>query len=360
MTEAIAIAPGRDLLSISRLKAARSCLRYHKLRYLDLYKPAREPDTTRFGSLVHRGLEAWWLARAADRPTLDAALDAVRGAGEADPFELAKAEVLLIGYDTRWSDQDYEVLAVEAEFLGPLVNPLTGSESRIWNRGGKIDAIVRERATGRVLVVEHKTSSEDIRQGSDYWRRLRMDGQVTCYFEGARFLGHDVAGCLYDVIAKPGIRPSQTVPVLDENGEKIVRDAAGQRVRTKDGKKWRESADSKQGFVLQVRDETVQEYRSRLAEAVSEDLGGYFQRGEVARLEADMREGLLDDWHFAQGLRDSIRLERFPRNPDACVRYGRSCEFFDVCTGAAQLDDEQRFVRTAAHPELTQLGLPTL
>src|SRR5882672_2282219 len=106
------------LLTSSRLKAARSCLRLHKLKYLDGYRPAVEPDTTRFGSLIHRGLEAWWKARAGvvDHSPLDAALDAVRGAGEADPFELAKAEVLLIGYDTRWSDQEYEVISVEGEF----------------------------------------------------------------------------------------------------------------------------------------------------------------------------------------------------------------------------------------------------
>lgn len=346
------------LLTVSRAKAARSCLRYHKLRYLDGYRPAREPDTTRFGTLIHHGLEAWWLAPTPDE-RLDRALAAVDAAGEADPFELAKAEVLLAGYDTRWGDQDYEVLGVEVEFLGPLINPITGSESKTWLRAGKIDAIVRERAAGRVLVVEHKTSSEDIRQGSEYWRRLRMDGQVTGYFEGARFLGYDVAGCLYDVVLKPAQRPSTTVPVLDAAGVKIVRDASGQRVRTKDGKKWRETADSEKSYVLQVRDETPEEYGARLGELVAGDVGAYFQRGEVARLETEMREGLLDDWHLAQSLREAIRLDRAPRNPDACVRYGRTCEFFDACTGAASLDDQARFTRTDdIHPELEQLGTP--
>jgi len=31
-----------------------------------------------------------------------------------------------------------------------------------------------------------------------------MDGQVTSYFEGGRILATNVAGCLYDVIGKPG------------------------------------------------------------------------------------------------------------------------------------------------------------
>ena len=325
------------LLTASRLKTARACLRMHKLRYLDGYKSAKESHNTRFGSLMHLGLEHWWIGKRQGTETLGPALDAIASAKDADPYDVVKAEVMMIGYDARWSDDDYDVLAVEAEFSGPLVNPITGSESKIWQRGGKIDAIVRERSTGRVLVVEHKTSSEDIRQGSEYWRRLRMDGQVTAYFEGARFLGHDVAGCLYDVLAKPGAKPARATPpearkyTLPSKKEPVPRLYAGQR-----------SAD-----------ETPQEYRARLVQIVNDDPAGFFQRGEVARLESEMHEGLLDDWHFAQGLRDSIRLGRFPRNPGACIQYGSTCQFFPACTGEASIDDTTRFTRSDnVHPEL--------
>jgi hypothetical protein len=53
-----------------------------------------------------------------------------------------------------------------------------------------------------------------------------MDSQVSTYYEGGRFLGHDVVGCIYDVVFKPRQRPGD-VPVLDENGLKIVRDRDG-------------------------------------------------------------------------------------------------------------------------------------
>jgi hypothetical protein len=321
-----------DLFTPSRAKAARSCRRFHKLRYLDGYKPAKDNDDARFGTLMHFGFEAWFRARPAER--LGAALDAIRAAKVESEFERAKAEILMIGYDTRWSEEPLEVLAVEVEFEGPLVNPQTGSESRIWQRAGKIDAVVRDRRDGRVLVVEHKTSSEDIRQGSEYWRRLRIDGQVSAYFEGGRFLGHDVAGCLYDVVAKPGQRPLKATP---EESRKY----------TKKGELYANQRDQ---------DETVQEYRERLSLAVMTDIPAYFQRGEVSRLEAELDEALLDDWHFAQELRDSIRLGRFPRNPGACVQYGKTCAFFDACTGAASLDDPQRFTRsTNVFPELLEL-----
>jgi len=173
-----------ELLTISRLKAARSCQRLHQLSYVDGYRPAKDADTLRFGTLIHRGLEAWW--RGAGDQRLDAALGALEG--EADPFELAKAQVLLTGYHVRWSAEVIETLGVEIEFRAPLINPESHAPSRTYELGGKIDALARL-ADGRVAVVEHKTSAEDISPGSDYWKRLRMDGQVSLYYEGARSLG---------------------------------------------------------------------------------------------------------------------------------------------------------------------------
>jgi hypothetical protein len=275
-----------------------------------------------------------------------------------DPFELARAEVLLIGYDARWADDmgRYEVLDVEAEFAAPLVNPLTRAASRTWRLGGKLDVAVRERDSGREGIVEHKTSSDDITPGSEYWRRLQMDGQVSIYFAGAKALGLDPQFCLYDVLAKPRQRPS-AIPLTDETGAKIVLGPDGARVRTKDGKKWRETADAAQGYVLQTRPETADEYRARLLEAIASDPAAWFQRGEVVRLEAELDEAMHDIWQLGRQIRENDIAGRFPRNPDACVRFGQTCAFFDVCTGTGSLEDEARFRRARfIHPELDHVS----
>jgi hypothetical protein len=276
-------------------------------------------------------------------------------------YEVAQAEAMLVGYDARWSAERYEVLAVEAEFRAPLVNPETGMPSRTWQRGGKLDVILREAHTARLFFMEHKTSSEDITAGSPYWHKLHMDGQVSGYFLGAEAIKFPAEACIYDVLGKPAQRPA-AIPLLDENESKIVYDANGQRVRTKDGKKWRESADSAQGYVLQTRPETPAEYRARVAAAIAADPSAYYQRGEVVRLEAEIAEACFDDWQAAQQLREAERVGRFPRNPDACFRWGRACEFWDVCTGTADIDDRTRWVKSPnANPELTDLGgLPIL
>lgn len=242
-----------------------------------------------------------------------------------DPFDLARAAAMLHGYHARWSDEAYEVLAVEAEFRAPLVNPETGAASRTWQRGGKIDVIVRELRTARILTVEHKHTTEDFSPGSAYWKRLRMDGQVSGYFEGADALGFHAEACLYDVLGKPKLRPYQP-------GK--TRTAA----------------------------ETPEEFFVRCMEAIAADPAAYFRRGEVVRLEAETAEALFDDWQTAQALREAQRLGRFPRNPDACMKWGRACDFFDVCTGEASIDDATRFRRSEhVHPELeAREGLPVL
>ena len=120
----------------------------------------------------------------------------------------------------------------------------------------------------KVYLLETKTSSEDLSPGSTFWKRTILDPQLSLYLPAIRKLGHDPRGCIYDVLRKPDQRPG-TIPLVDETGTKIVHDAAGQRVRTKDGKKWRQTGDTELGYVLQSRPETPEEYGHRCLEAIA-------------------------------------------------------------------------------------------
>jgi hypothetical protein len=322
------------ILTNSRLKTARSCQREHLFRYELGYRPVEDAHALRFGSLVHLGLEALFLAVMAGLPVqawLEAALAAVQA--EADLFDRVKAEEILRGYFYRWKDEPYEVLAVEAKFELPLINPATGAPSRTWRLSGKLDLVVRDLRDGLVRIMEHKTSSEDVTPGSIYWKRLRMDGQVSVYYDGAASLGHEVTGCVYDVLAKPGIRPLKATP-------------QGSRKYKANGELYANQREQ---------DETPEEFRIRLVEAISENPAAYYQRGDVVRLESEMEEARFDSWQTAQQIQEALRLGRSPRNPDACVRFGRTCPFFAVCAGDAQLEDESLFPRLDdVHPELSE------
>lgn len=303
------------LLTNSRLRDARACQRLHHIQYGLGYRPVVEAATLFFGRLVHLMLEAWWLATRAGlagAPRVAEAFAAVPG--DADPFDAARARAMLYGYEAHWGAELYQVAAVEAQFETDLVNPETGKPSRTWRLGGKIDLLL----AGPPRLMEHKTSSEDISPGSTYWKKLRMDGQVSAYFAGARALGHDVRECIYDVLGKPGLKPYQV------SSKRAV-------------------------------PETPEEFEARCMAAIGEEPGRYYQRGSVVRLEQEMDDALFDIWQTAQQLREAERLGRFPRNPDACEKWGRVCPYFGVCSGEASLEDASQFRRLEQpHPELSQ------
>jgi hypothetical protein len=328
------------VITNSEIRTRRRCPREHYFAYVLGYRSCEEADALRLGTIWHLALEAWWTGQG-----LEAAI-AIATAHAFDLYEAAKLRVMLRGYDARWGHESYEVLGVEEVFTAPLVNPVTGAPSRTYALGGKLDL----RFTRDFM--EHKTTSEDIGLGSIYRRKLTIDTQVSTYYAGARSLGTEPERCHYDVVRKPALRPKQ-LPQVDAEGVKIVVDANGERVRTKDQKKWRETADTAQGYVALTREETPAEFEARLVEEVASDPERYYQRFDVIRLAEEEAEAALDAWQVAQGMREDMRLNRHPRNPDACERFGRMCDFFDVCTGVSTLEDNARYVRLDnVHPEL--------
>ena len=259
----------------------------------------------------------------------------MRSSDNPDPVQLIIAEELLRAYDVMWEGVELEVIAVEKQFDCPLVNPDTGESSKTYSRAGKIDTIVRD-VRHRVLVVEHKTSSYDIQPGSDYWKMLQLDSQVSDYFVGGRSLGYQIDGCLYDVVGKPKMLPLLSTPI-------------DQRKYTKPTKKEPPRLYSGQREF----DETLDEFRERLRSHIAENPARYLQRAIIARTEDDERAAALDSWQIARQMAESEHIGRFPRNSHSCQDYNRMCEYFGVCARTEDLGDETLF-RTAkkAHEEL--------
>jgi hypothetical protein len=302
------------LLTKSRLGAFRSCQRFHDIQYRQGYRPVDEAGPLRFGSLIHLGLEQIWKGEPLALPV------------EADPWDLAKARPMLAGYLARWRENDaatLDVLGVEVPFECPLVNPTTGAESKTWRLAGKIDAIVRERSSGRVLIIEHKSSAQSFGTGSSYLARLRMDQQISVYMVGAKSLGHDPVGVIYDILGKPRIRP------LEVNSKRTEPESAAA-------------------------------FDVRCTAAIGEAPNNFYARAEVVRLEAEISDAMGGVWDQAQQMREAERLGRDIPNPDACERWGRLCDFFPFCSGETGLDNQRLYsLRAEAHPELADVVGPS-
>lgn len=207
----------------------------------------------------------------------------------------------------------------------------------------------------KVFLWETKTTSEDLGLGSTFWKRTTLDPQLSLYISAIRAMGHDPHGCVYDALRKPAQVPS-SVPVLDDDGLKIVLDAGGQRVRTKDNRRWRQSADAEAGYYLRTRPETPDEYGRRCLDAIAEAPDRYYARGVVVRLEADEREAAADNWNTAAQMRQSRHLNIYPRNPDSCMNWSRQCDYLDVCARISDIEDPLLFQHEEAHAELAEDG----
>ena len=308
-------------LTNSMRRCFAKCKRAYMYNYVQLRRSAESAECLRFGTMVHSALEAWWLA--APEKRLAPAIAALDGDKECDPFDKAKASALITGYDAMWGAQTYRTVSAETGFEAPLMNPETGANSKTYMLAGKIDAIAED-ADGKMLIIEHKTTSDSVDADSDYWKKLSIDGQVSGYYLGASALGIDARDCVYDVIHKPGLKPYKATPADKVKLKKDGTPYAGTRLS----------------------DETPEEYGARVMEDIQANPAKYFARRSVMRTKSDLTDYLYDMWAVGRDIADAERLGRYQRNPDACAMMVR-CEYFPVCSGVASIDDDALY-RTAA------------
>lgn len=334
---------GADLLTHSRMACFKKCPKKHYFQYELGVRTSKPADALRVGSAVHKCLEklakgttiegviAWLIESYADMPTWCVTIEDV----EERIAEMVKVRCMIEGYYDYWAANKIdpattvaEYVAVEIPFEVPIINPKTGRPSNTFSAAGKIDAIVRL-ADGRLAVMEHKTTSDDIEPTSDYWTRLKMDQQISLYYIAAQACGYEVSTVLYDVLKKPRHSPT-TVPMLDDEGRKIVLDQNANRVYKANGEP-RISGDAEKGYVVAIRKETSSEYRQRLMADMVSSPGDYFVRREVPRLGRDIEEFRQELWDQAVAIRHARNNMAHYRNTSVCSGFGQRCEYLDVC-----------------------------
>ncbi len=327
-----------NILTHSSMQAARDCLRKHYWAYIAGVRREVDAAPLRIGTVFHKGLHLRATGKSVDDAILDALVPYQDGwsPGMSDEQEykwFVEREMvarLLAGYFWRWEemDADLKVLSSELSIEVPIINPQTGRASRTFKLAGVLDQILSP-TNGDIVLKENKTASEDIAPDSDYWKRLRIDAQISTYWHAAEQYGFRIKTVLYDVTRKPGIKPRQ-VPLLDEQGLKIVLCPNGVRALLTNTKP-RQSADKKMGYTLQTRQETPSEYGERLTIDMGERPDYYFARKEIPRLEADLEEARYELWQWTKILRNCQQNGHWPRNSKHCISFGR-CRYWELCT----------------------------
>ena len=375
----------------SRYKCFHECQRLHHYKYVLGIRPRKKARPLVYGTLVHCALEAWWNANKQGEGdhALSDAIDELEDhplANDLDEFTFAIVRALVIGYDARWAPymDQIEVLEVEAEYCGPMLSA-TDRTLEGWKSAGKLDVIYG--FNGRVYGMEHKTSSADLSPDSWYWTIRRMDPQLSAYMDSGPYLcngkKYELDGFVYDVIAKPKMKPYTAVdeprytkgtlcgtaknPCIGRKCERCAGTTfkpCGSKKNPCNGTECDRCPGS--GYLQprlakgqRLEDETLEEYRTRAVETICADPARWYHRKSVVRLQGEIEQHRADYWATALRIgtflgNDSKGLPRHaPRNPDACFLRGKGngCAFFGVCSGAGSLDSDE-FEHVGPHPEL--------
>ena len=320
---------GRDLITISRLRADQTCSRLHWFKYVQGFRPVHLSEPLRFGIAAHDAIERWWMGEDIVKIT-----DSIEGK---DEYLVAKLKATIINYPLLWPDRDaWEVVGVEVPFKTPLINPSTMNKSRTYMLAGKIDLILRNKKTGDIFPVEHKTTVIDFStEDQDYWTKLQMDHQITAYWMGCQALGHDVRGMIYDVLKRPAQRPLKATP----KDKRIY--------RKKDGGLYKGQREI---------DESVLGHFERIAEWINDNPGKARARKVIPRVEGQLKEGLQDIWDHSKRILLAEKDGLWPRNPNACHQF-HTCSFWDCCAYGVQPAHDSRFEQlNFVHPELEELS----
>jgi hypothetical protein len=257
------------ILTNSEVSTFQRCSREWQHRYID-HRTGPEPsDAQSRGTRIHQALAHWW--------TVDG-----RAVGDLQPIERA----MVLGYAARYQRPHLEQVRVNVPFRVEL--PGAGV-----TMVGSLDVLGVDPTSERTVIVEHKSTSQDITPGSSYWsERIHCDSQVSTYL-----LAFPDAFVTYDALKVPGMRPL----------------AANSR------RKEPESDD---------------EYVTRVLDDMSETPEKYFQRAAIVRL-ADEHESFVNDLTIVA---ESMHPGAHPRNPRGCFAYGRRCDFFGVCWQGQRLE----------------------
>jgi len=270
-------------------------------------------------------------------------LDPAIGKGEdSQRLTAAKCRGLLVGYDKRWKNAPYRIDDVECVLQSDLYNSETGKKSRTFRSAGKLDVRATEINTGRKVIFDHKTTSQDISDpGAPYWLQLVIEGQVSHYMLLEWLNGNKVDCGVWDVIRKPGISPKaiakKDMVEIFRNAEYFDEDIS----------------DEDLSEIQETGRETLRMYSARLAfDCSMERPEWYFQRKEVPRLDEEIKEYAIDQWDEAQNIISARKNQRYPRSSGSCMAYGSACEYLGICTGHDNFDSGNWEERAWVHPEL--------
>lgn len=331
-------------ITCSQIRSFCKCLRRHYLEYILGIRPTQQAHYFRFGGAFHDALDL----RTKGQLEEDAITNALKGYDDFCEYDILIEKEILIcilkGYFWRWQNMDSKIEVVESElsFELPIEHPLTGEKHEL-SICGKIDKIVCL-PDGRMAIMEHKTTSDDLDPAGNYFKRLRIDLQISIYTLAAKMMGYPIETVLYDVVRKPTTKPKQLTQAQTQHLVKT-----GKYLGKLSGLEYAygcydvnfdeneltvivnsELAEVKKGARGFSVTETLSMYANRLLAEMCDRYDNFYARREIARLDSDMQDTKLMLWQYAQMISRCNQDGCWPMNDSSCVGFG-TCPYFDLC-----------------------------
>ena len=289
----------------------RNCRKAVELRYLQQLVPLDRDRNLHFGSIIHECLQAWHQRRDLEEVlTLIDRLCPERSQDETQRRDWHLATAITKAYARHYASDDFEIVALEKNFAGPIVNPATGASSRSFVLAGKVDGIVR--IGGDYFILEHKTAGQ---LDGDYLEKLWTDFQITIYAHYIeQTMGIPITGILYNVLVKAKLQQGK-----GETEEEYQARRAELLAKSKTGKT----------TAKRKLPEPDEEFQQRLAEKYADP--EMFHR-EMLYLSRDRFDVLRSElWELTQAFLDARRRGVFYQNTAFCFNYQRPCAYFPLC-----------------------------
>jgi len=317
----------------------------YDLRYNRHLVPVTDDsDAKALGTIFHGCMERWY-SRNENTPLSEVVTEIQNYVDRSCPDRIHDerqlriwhlANAMFAAYINMYPTEDYQVFAVEKEFLCPIVNPETDCSSRTFVMSGKVDAIIKK--DDKYFILEHKTASSI---DGGYIDRLPMDFQITLYSDYIeRFLNIRISGIVYNVVGKALLKQGK-----GETEEEFQQRRAALIAKSKTGKS---SAKRKMP-------EADEDFQGRLAEKYEDP--GMFHR-ELLYISREQFHVLHSEvWELTQQLLMARRTGRWYMNTDYCFHYNRPCAYFPICRSNENPNIIENFYRVAPpHPELNGLN----
>ena len=327
----------------------------HKLRL----RPIEAPDAARQGTNWHKCLEILTEPEGGR----DAMIEHLNQAYATCPpsislteWEVERTTLLYsaLGWQWHWQNDKIETVAREVHFDRQV--------NSVYCRRGKIDRILRR--ISRLLLGEYKSTSKPIDPDAFYWKRLKLDSQLTLYLIEARHAqlagqleqygisASDplISGVLYDAWRKPTIRPkkltqAETKKFMEDGeyfGEKFI--TGWNAVNLTEGiptingveaeltlgaepKITKKNPNPTRTFAIR---ETPEMFGARLLADIKENPEKYFARKEIARTDPELAIADKEFYNLARLADIAARQNLWFKNEHQCDALWR-CPFHSIC-----------------------------